>query len=258
MELPKTDAGKKYVLVFQDFLTKWPFVFPMPDQKALRIAELLVKDVVPVVGVPEALLSDRGTNLLSHLMLDVCSLLGTTKLNTTSHHPQCDGMVERFNRTLKTMLRKHAAKFGAQWDRYLSGALWAYRNVPHDSTGEKLSFLLFGVDCRSPTEAALLPPSEMAATEVEDYQEEVVLSLSTVRRLAAESIQTAQARYKASYDRNSREHGYRVGDWVLVKFPQEETGKNRKLSRLWHGPYRVIETRSPDVTAVKVYAPHDD
>ena len=58
----------------------------------------------PFFGVPEALLSDRGINLLSHLMLDVCKLLGIKKLNTTAYHPQCDGMVERFNSTLKAMI----------------------------------------------------------------------------------------------------------------------------------------------------------
>ena len=67
--------------------------------------------IVPMFGVPEALLSDRGANLLSHLMLDVCRLLGIEKLNTTAYHPECDGMVERFNRTLKSMLRKRAAQF---------------------------------------------------------------------------------------------------------------------------------------------------
>lgn len=119
----------------------------MPDQKSSRIAQILVQEVVPLFGVPEALLSDRGTNLLSHLMKDVCALMGIMKLNTTAHHPECDGMVERFNRTLKTMLRKHASKYGKQWDRYLFGVVWAYRNAPHDSTGEKPSFLLFGTDC---------------------------------------------------------------------------------------------------------------
>lgn len=92
--------------VFQDFFTKWPMVYPVPDQKALRIAQLFAEEIVPFFGVPEALLSDRGTNLLSHLVLDICKLLGVKKLNTTSYHPQCDGTVKRFNRTLKTMLRK--------------------------------------------------------------------------------------------------------------------------------------------------------
>ena len=112
MELPKTDKGNRYVLVFQDFITKWPLAFPMPDQKSLHIAELLVNEMMPLFGVPESLLSDRGANLLSHLMYDVSSLLGITKLNTTAHHPQCDGMVERFNRTLKTMLGNMQQHFG--------------------------------------------------------------------------------------------------------------------------------------------------
>lgn len=50
-------------------------------------------------GVPEALLLDRGPNRLSHLMGDVCKLLGIKKLNTMAYHPQCDGTVEWFNHT---------------------------------------------------------------------------------------------------------------------------------------------------------------
>ena len=67
------------------------------------------------------------------------------------------------------MLRKHTADFGVQWDQYLPGVLWAYHNTPHDSTGEKPSFLLFGIDCRYPTEAALLPPNPVTPVTIEDY-----------------------------------------------------------------------------------------
>lgn len=88
------NQGNKYLLVFQEKLTKWPMVFPLPNQRSIRLFHLLVDEVIPMFGVPEALLSDRGTNLLSHLMLDVCELLGIKKLNTTAYHPQCDGMVE--------------------------------------------------------------------------------------------------------------------------------------------------------------------
>ena len=143
-------------------------VYAIPDQKSERIARILVDEIIPLFGVPEAQLSDRGTNLLSHLMLDLCDLLGVGKLNTTGYHPQCNGMVERFNRTLKSLLRKHAARFGPQWDCYLSGVLWAYRNMPHEATGEKPSFLLFGVDCWTPTEAVLLPSSPLEPADVSD------------------------------------------------------------------------------------------
>ena len=133
-DLPCTESGNKHVIVFQDMFTKWPMVFPVSDQKSVRIARLLCEEIVPLFGVPEVLLSDRGTNLLSHFMLDVCTLLDITMLNTTACHPECDGMIEHFNRTLKTILHKRVSQFGAQW---VSGVLWAYRNTPHDSTGEK-------------------------------------------------------------------------------------------------------------------------
>ena len=77
-------------------------------------------------------------------------------------------------------------------------------------------------------EAALLPPTTNPDVSVEDYWEQLVLSLSSARELASKSIAQVQARYKSQYDKKTVASDYRVGDWVLVKFPHEETGKHRK------------------------------
>ena len=122
-------------------------------------------------GIPEALLSDRGTNLMATLMLDICKKLGIHKLNTTAYHLECDGMVEQF---LKTALWKHATIYGPQWDKYLSGILLFNRNIPHDSTDEKLSYLL---GCRAPTEDAFLKPASLHPGDTQDHREEQSLSL---------------------------------------------------------------------------------
>ena len=150
-------------------------------------------------------------------------------------------MVERFNRTLKTAIRKYTAMFGDQWDNYISGIVWAYmyRHSPHDSTGEKLSFLLFGFDCRSPSEAALFPDTPLQATDIDDYREQLVLSLSEARTAATKAISKAQNSYKKQYDKRAKDKPLRLGDWVMVRFPQEESGKKRKLSRPWLGPYCI-------------------
>ena len=89
MDLPVTKLGNRHVVVIQDLFTKWPLVFPVPDQKASRIARLIAEEVVPFFGVPESLLSDRGANLLSHLVLDLCGMLGIEKLNTPSVRWSC-------------------------------------------------------------------------------------------------------------------------------------------------------------------------
>ena len=59
------------------------------------------------------------------------------------------------------------------------------------------------------------------------------------------------------YYRRAREVTLRVGDWILVHFPQDESGRWRKLSRPWHGPYRITEKIDPNITCVKVYHPQD-
>ena len=186
-----TERGNRHVSVFQDFYQNGHWFFPVLYQKAERLVRLLLNEVVPFCGVPEALLSDRGTNLLSHLMTDVCRLLGIKKLNTTAYHSQCDRMVERFNCTLKTMLRKHADVFGKQWDKFLPGVLWAYRSMPHDSTMEKPSLLRCGIDCRSPTEAPYLKPADIYPVDIDNYLKELQVSVTSTQKLAATTIQKA-------------------------------------------------------------------
>ena len=84
------------------------------------------------------------------------------------------------------------------------------------------------------------------------------MSLSSAHHNAAVCVKKAQHKYKKSYDRKATTRPYQVGDWVMVRFPAEETGKQRKLSQPWHGPYRVVTIRDPDIVATKVYFSKED
>ena len=112
LQLPLTQQGNRYAVVFMDYLTKWPEVFAVPDQTALTRARLLVEQVISRHGVPSQLLSDRGTVFLSNLLRELCTVMGIKKVNTTAYHPQTDGLVECFNHTLTGMLAKPTEKGG--------------------------------------------------------------------------------------------------------------------------------------------------
>ena len=86
------------------------------------------------VGFPREILTDRGTNFMSTLLKQVYQLLGIRSLRTT----------ERFNQTLKQMLRKFVNDTGCDWDEWLPCLLFAYREVPQASTGFSPFELLFG------------------------------------------------------------------------------------------------------------------
>lgn len=72
---------------------------------------------------------------------------------------------------------------------------------------------MFGVDCRSPTEATFLPVPAQVPTDIKYYREKLTLSLSSVRELANYGIRHAQQRYKKSYDRKSLFTNLENGCW---------------------------------------------
>jgi len=89
---------------------------PVANQTAETIAQALV-EVITHHGVPAKLLSDRGANFLLEILQEVYELLGIKKVNTSAYHPQSDGLVERFNRTLTDMLAKTVGQSGRDWDK---------------------------------------------------------------------------------------------------------------------------------------------
>ena len=83
--------------------------------------------------------------------------------------------------------------------------------MPHESTGEIPSFLLFSIDCRSPTNAAILPSTSVEPVDLSDYCEEL-MTLCSARELAACAVKKAQTKYKKYHDHNTRPLMHRVGD----------------------------------------------
>ena len=100
----------------------------------LMLNTLLIK-AFSRVGVPKEILTDQGSNFTSQLLAEVYRLLHIQPIKMSPYHPQTDGLVERFNQTLKAMLRKTAQDEGKDWDKWVPSLLFAYREVPQSSTG---------------------------------------------------------------------------------------------------------------------------
>lgn len=195
-----------------DYLTRWPEVFPVRNQTAPIFAKLLVENIFCRHGVPTELLSDRGANFLSNLMLEVYDLMGIHKVTTTAYHPQTDGLVERFNRTLTKMLAKTVKANGKDWDLYLPYVLFAYRTSRQASTGESPFDLLYGRDPQSPREAALNLSPERDQLDVDDYRSDLTQILADAWKLARENIKKAQQHQKQMYDRHAKDPPTKIGD----------------------------------------------
>jgi len=131
--LPQSQKGNMYILVMCDYLTKWLEAYAIPNHKAETIARIFVEEIVFRYGVPRKLLTDRGTEFLSTLIKGVNDYFEILKLNTSPYHPQTDGLVERFNYTLASMLASYANNKQSDWDEHIPLCLFAYRNDVHEA-----------------------------------------------------------------------------------------------------------------------------
>ena len=113
-----SSKGNQYALVFQDYLTKWLEIYLLPDHKVPTVAGCLA-DLIWRHGVSSRIIHDRASEFLSSVLQDTAAVFGIQQLPTSGGHPQTDGLVERFNRTFKTMLTKLVAKNGRDWDTKL-------------------------------------------------------------------------------------------------------------------------------------------
>ena len=148
--MDRSRDGNRYALVIQDYLTKWPEVYAVQDRKAETVAKCLL-DLIWRHGVPSRIIHDRAAEFMAEVLQETASLLGITQLPTSGGHPQTDGLVERFNRTLKQMLAKVVAARGHNWDSLVGPVLFAYRTMPHTSTGLSPFYLLYGRNPQQPT-----------------------------------------------------------------------------------------------------------
>ena len=172
-------------------------------------------------GVPEELLSDRGTNFLSDIILELCSLLGIKKINTSGYHPQTDGLVEKFNSTLQNMIAKSTVPNTMEWDKRLPLLLFVYCFVIQESTKESPFFLVYGRDPRLPIGSLLEQSPTAYPMDVGDYHTELLCTLKKTHTLALESIRKAQEKQKRFYDRQSTATKFKIGDRVMVYMPSE-------------------------------------
>ena len=132
-------------------------------------------------------------------------------MNTTAYHPQTDGLVKWFNRTLTAMLAKTVQRGGRDWDQHLPYVLFAYQASLQESTQESPFFLLYGRDPRLPTENVLSPIRSRQLVDLKEYGTELATKMSQAWEIAKQSVGRAQRRQKVFYDKWAREPNFAVG-----------------------------------------------
>ena len=182
-------------------------------------------------------------------MLEVCRVM---KVNTSAYHPQSDGLVERFNRTLIDMMSKSVTPGVCEWDEKIPYVLFAYRATTQSSTGESPFRLLYGRDPQLPTETTLSPTLPRAQIALDDYMTNLTREMSAAWKLAQEQVQKAQKRQKLQHNKRATTSQF---ERVFLYVPGLKAGPNYKLARPFKGPYIVVASYPNGVELVPADKP---
>ena len=237
---PVSSQGNRYILTCVDYATRWPEAVALPSIDTERVAEALVS-IFCRLGFPKEILSDRGSQFTSNLMREVCRLISVRQAFTTPYHPMANGLNEKFNGTLKAMLRKMCQERPNDWDRYLPAVLFAYREVPQASTGFSPFELLYGRTVNGPVK--LLKELWTNVGDADDlhntyeYVTRLRNRLEETCSLVENSLKEASVKYKHHYDKKARKKPFDVGDKVLLLLPTD----SNKLLLNWKGPFQITE-----------------
>ena len=189
--LPTTPRGHKYILVVTDLFSKWVEAFPLAATDSVTLAKILTDEVICRYGVPESLHSDQGANFVSEVIQSLCTNLGINRTQTSAYHPEGNGQVEHFNRTLEAMLSKEIEEHQKDWDDHLQKVLFAYRTAVHDTTGYTPYFIISGGSPNLPIDI-LLGRAQTQGQELPDYVKKTQSSLksafSVVRQRSHEAV----------------------------------------------------------------------
>ena len=117
--LPLYSTGNRYIIMITDLFSTWVEAFPVKATDTETLATLMVNEVICRFGVPHCIHSDQGANLTSNLMAAIYRCLGIEQTHTSAYHPQGNSQVERFNRTLESMLAMVVNDHQTDWDLHL-------------------------------------------------------------------------------------------------------------------------------------------
>jgi len=252
--IPASKNGDRFILVITDRFAKLTKCVAFQRMTAMSVASAIIDAWLSAYGPPDWILSDQGPQFMSNFFIAVMRMLGIETVRTTAHHPQTNGQVERYNRTMATQLRHYVADDPSRWDELLPVITMAYNSQPHRSTGIAPFELVMPRRILNLT-VRNLPPGTPLTNKgtLKDgsplaRKSEFMARLRKQVPIVVEALRKTQERYKRNFDQRvaTRNADVKIGDYVYTT----NHDRQKKLQSKGIGPILVIDADADASTFV--------
>ena len=224
------------IFVVVDRLSKMVHYIPCSKTvSAEDLAEIFIREVVRLHGVPSSVVSDRGPVFTSKFWSTLCYCLNITRNLSTAFHPQTDGQTERQNSTMEQYLRAYVNFEQDDWVALLPMAEFAYNNSKNASTGLSPFEVMTGYSPRMTFEEPSDPRAKSVSAKAHAKH------LDSLMEVCKEALLAAQKHQKTFADKHSKPIQFAVGDYVWLRGKNIRTKRNRKLEWKAFGPFEILK-----------------
>ena len=239
---PPTHSGSRWIFTITDWYTRFTQAYALKVATAENVAKCVV-DFICLFGPCLSLYSDNGKNIDGKVMRQVCKLLGIKKLHTVPYRPSSNGLTERLNRLIKSILGSFVGRRARDWDDTLAAAMLAYRSSVHVALGETPNFMMFARELRLPVDCLIPCPSELDKQILPASQ--YVVNLEGAMRDAHAAVTEHLGYYyryqKKNYDRFVKPQQFKRGDKVWLRIYPKPQGQSQAFLKFWDETWIVLE-----------------
>ena len=239
LKLCKTESGNTGLLVIIDHFTKFAEAIPCAHDE--YDAQTTANKWFARHGTPARMQSDNATNFTAEIAQELMKASKVTKVTSTPAHPRGNGLVERQNRTLLTLLRVYTSRRMQDWDEHIDGILGAYNSTRHATTGFSPYMLQHGAEKSIPLSFIYPEFAARGFNSEEEFVEHLLARQQEIHELVRRNTHQEQLRQKLKFDRHLKAKAHAVGDAVWAFCHIIPRGGTRKLIRAWRGPHKVTD-----------------
>ena len=234
--MPETDKGDRYIATMQDGFSRYCAASTIPNKEASTVANALLDTWVTRFGCPVRIHSDQGKEFHNKIWHQLCDRLQITKTVTPAYNPNSN-LIERFHRTLNTIMRTHLAREDAGWARFLPMATFAFNTKVNMTTGMTPFEAWMGRPAKLPIDL-VIPTPDTKWANADAYIQETMVRFQEMYAFMRKHTEATFQRNAKLYAGNA--NNFQVDDLVWVFSKRKVPGKPTKITDGWTGPYRVL------------------
>ncbi|KAL3966228.1 nuclear receptor co-repressor 2 [Sarotherodon galilaeus] len=252
LHLETCKQGYEYILVVMDHFTRFAQAYATKNKSAKTVVDKVFNHFALNFGFPARIHHDMGREFENQMFSQLQKVCGLRGSHTTPYHPQGNGQVERFNRTLLSMLRTLTDLEKADWKESLTKVVHAYNCTRNEATGFSPYYLLFGRTPRLPIDILFSLPSQEQQLSYEEYVTKWQSRMKEAYEIASMAAQKEASRGKQYYNRKIYGAQLHPGNRVLLRNLKERGGPG-KLRSYWEDTvYVVVSQKSPDIPVYEI------